>query len=111
TSASALVGIAVYFGVALGLASVLGSRAQTIAILLAWRLAVTPLLLSISALGVGREVLPQAAFEQLVPGGIAASVQQAGSVSMTSGTAVVVLLAWTALALAVGAWRTATRDA
>ena len=45
------------------------------------------------------------------PGGIAGSVKQAGSVSMTSGTAVVVLLAWTAVALALGAWRTATRDA
>src|SRR5262249_4418987 len=103
--------IAFYFAVALGLASLLGSRTQTIAIMLGWRLAVMPLLLSIKALGVGRDTLPQAAFEHLAPGGIAGSVQQAGSVSMTSATAVVVLLAWTAVALALGAWRTSTRDA
>src|SRR5262249_43294080 len=102
--------IAFYFAVALGLASLLGSRTQTIAIMLGWRLAVMPLLLSIKALGVGRDALPQAAFEHLAPGGIAGSVQQAGSVSMTSATAVVVLLAWTAVALALGAWRAATRD-
>jgi len=111
TAVWVLFDIGFYFVVALGLASVLGSRAQTIAILLAWRLAITPILLSISVLGAGRDFLPQAAFEQLAPGGIAGSVKQAGSVSMTSGTAVVVLLAWTAVALALGAWRTATRDA
>jgi hypothetical protein len=55
--------------------------------------------------------LPQAAFEHLAPGAIASSANQAGTVSMTSGTAVAVLLAWTVLALALGAWRTATRDA
>jgi hypothetical protein len=105
-----LLEIAFYFVVALGLASVLGSRAQTIAILLAWRLAVTPILLSISVLGGGRDVLPQAAFEQLAPAGIAGSVRQAGAVSMSTETAVVVLLAWVAVALVLGAWRTATRD-
>src|SRR5262249_48749285 len=103
--------IAFYFAVALGLASLLGSRTQTIAIMLGWRLAVMPLLLSIKALGVGRDILPQAAFEHLAPGGIAGSVQQAGSGSMTSATAVVALLAGTAVALALGAWRTSTRDA
>ena len=41
--------IAFYFVLALGLASLIGSRAQTIGILLAWRLAVTPILLSIGA--------------------------------------------------------------
>src|SRR5262249_19973414 len=103
--------IACYFVVALGLASALGSRVQSIAIVLAFRLAVTPILLSFSVLGVGRDVLPQAAFEQLAPGGIAGSVNQGGAVSMSSGTAVVVLLAWVAVALVLGAWRTATRDA
>jgi hypothetical protein len=111
TAVWVLADVGFYFVVALGLASLLGSRTQTIAILLGWRLAVTPLLLSIKALGAGRDFLPQAAFEQLAPGGIAGSVKQASSVAMTSGTAVVVLLAWTIAALALGAWRTATRDA
>jgi hypothetical protein len=104
--------IAFYFVVALGVASLLGSRAQTIAILLAWRLALTPLLMSITVLGVGRDVIPGAAFERLAPQAIERSVHQGGTgISMTVGTAVIVLVAWTAAALALGAWRTATRDA
>jgi len=105
--------IAFYFVVALGVASLLGSRAQTIAILLAWRLALTPLLMSITVLGLGRDVIPGAAFERLAPQAIERSVQQGGGtgISMTVGTAVIVLVAWTAAALALGAWRTATRDA
>jgi hypothetical protein len=103
--------IAFYFVLALGLASVIGSRAQTIGILLAWRLAVTPILLSIGALGAGRDVLPQAAFERLVPQVLNEYVRQGPIVSMSIVTAVATILVWTGVALAVGAWRTAKRDA
>ena len=104
-----LLEIAFYFVVAVGLASLLGSRAQTIAILLAWRLAVTPILVSISVLGTSREIVPEAAFQRLIPHAIA---RNGGvDVPMAAGTAIVVLLVWTAVALGLGAWRTATRDA
>jgi hypothetical protein len=103
--------IAFYFVLALGLASLIGSRAQTIGILLAWRLAVTPLLLSIGALGAAREALPQAAFERLAPQALNEYVRQGPVVSMSAGVALLTIVLWTAAALAVGAWRTATRDA
>ena len=105
------VDIAFYFALAVGLASVIGSRAQTVGILLAWRLAVTPLLLSIGALGAGRDVLPQAAFERLAPQALNEYVRQGPVVSMSVGAALITIVLWTGAALAVGAWRTATRDA
>jgi hypothetical protein len=100
-----------YFLLALGLASLIGSRTPTIGILLAWRLAVTPILLSISVLGGGRDVLPQAAFERLVPHVLNEYVRQGPVVSMSAVTAVITIVAWTGVALALGAWRTAKRDA
>lgn len=103
--------IAFYFVVALGLASLLGSRAQTIGILLAWRLAVTPILLSISVLGAGRDAIPGAAFERLAPHALNEYVRQGPALSMSIGVALVTIVLWTAVAVALGAWRTATRDA
>jgi hypothetical protein len=105
------VDIAFYFALALGLASVIGSRAQTVGILLAWRLAVSPLLLSIGALGAGRDALPQAAFERLAPHALNEFIRQGPVVSMSIVPALVTVVLWTAAALGIGAWRTATRDA
>jgi hypothetical protein len=107
----ALAEIAFYFVLALGLASLLGSRAQTIGILLAWRLAVTPILLSIGALGEGRDALPGAAFERLAPHALNEYVRQGPVVSMSVGVALLAIVLWTAAALGLGAWRTAKRDA
>jgi hypothetical protein len=103
--------IAFYFVLALGLASLIGSRAQTIGILLAWRLAVTPILLSIGVLGAGRDALPGAAFERLAPHVLNEYVRQGPVVSMSVGVALLTIVLWTAAALGVGAWRTAKRDA
>jgi hypothetical protein len=103
--------VAFYFALALGLASLIGSRAQTIGILLAWRLAVAPLLVSISALGAGRDALPQVAFERLAPQALNEYIRQGPVVSLSAGVAIVTIVLWTAAFLAVGAWRTAKRDA
>src|SRR5437773_1968672 len=59
--------VALGFVLALGLASLLGSRAQTVGILLAFRLALTPLILSITFLGSSREAIFGAAFDRLSP--------------------------------------------
>jgi len=103
--------LAFYFVIALGLASVIGSRAQTIGILLAWRLAVTPILVSIHALGVGRDAVPGAALERIAPQTLGEYVRQSGAVPMSMMAAVATVLLWTAFAVGLGAWRTATRDA
>ena len=108
-----LLGVAAFFFmVALGLASLLGSRTTPIAVLLPVQLALSPVLMGLSLLGRGRDLFPLAAMERLLPHGIAdtASIGN-GTVSMSAATAVAVLLGWSALALALGAWRTKTRDA
>jgi ABC-2 family transporter protein len=106
-----LLSCAFYFALALGVGSLLGSRSTTIGVMLAFRLAVTPILLSIGPLGVGREVVPAAGLERLAPHAVREFTQQAGTIPMAQTTAILVLLAWTAVALVVGGWRTTTRDA
>jgi ABC-type transport system involved in multi-copper enzyme maturation permease subunit len=93
---------------ALAVSSVVGSRGTTIGILFAWQIVVTPLLLQIKALGSLREGLAGAATERLRP---TALLNGPTDVRMSIAAATVALLAWTIVALAVGAWRTATRDA
>jgi len=88
------------FLLALGVSSLLDSRATAIGILLAWQLAVAPLLVQTGKLD---PLLLSAALKRLEPG--AAS----GSISLI--TAITLIGAWTIAPLAAGAWRTHTRDA
>jgi hypothetical protein len=93
---------------ALGVSSALGSRGTTIGILLGWQLVAMPLLLQIGALGSLREGLLEAATQRLTP---SALLDSGPTVPMSLGATVVVIAAWTIVPLAVGAWRTVTRDA
>ena len=93
--------------VALGVASVLGSRGTTIGILLAWQLAVAPLLLQIRPLGPLREGLLPAAVERLQPSGLGGEA----TLSMSAAAAVAVVAAWIVVPLVIGGWRTARREA
>lgn len=87
------------FLLSLGVSSLLGSQVTAIGILLAWQLAAAPLLLQTGRLDT---VLLGAALERLEPG--------AGSDSISLSTTLVLILAWTLVPLAAGAWRTQTRD-
>jgi len=102
--------LAFYFLLGLGLASLTGSKAYTIGILLAWRTAVSHILVSISALGVYRDVFPDVPFDRLAPGAVKEYVRDVPRLSISLAASVLVLLLWVGLATAVGAWRTATRD-
>jgi ABC-2 family transporter protein len=93
---------------ALGVSSALGSRGTTIGILLGWQLIAMPLALQIGVLGSLREGLVGAATERLEP---ARLFESGATVPMSLAAAVVVIAAWTFVPLAVGAWRTCTRDA
>jgi hypothetical protein len=93
---------------ALGVSSALGSRGTTIGILLGWQLIAMPLLLQIGALGALREGLLEAATQRLEP---ARLFEGGATVPMSLAAAVTVIAAWTVIPLAVGAWRTCTRDA
>jgi hypothetical protein len=99
---------AVSMAVALGVSSLIGSRGTSIGILLGFWLVAMPLLLGIGSLGSVRESLVGAAMERLAP---AVLVPSDPAVPMTLAAAIVVLVAWTVGPLALGAWRTCTRDA
>jgi hypothetical protein len=92
--------LTVGFLLALGVSSLLGSRSTSIGVLLAWQLAVAPLLLQTGKLDA---VLLGAALKRLEP--------RAGSASISLTTAIVLIVVWTIVPLAAGAWRTQTRDA
>jgi hypothetical protein len=94
--------------IALGLASLVNSRAVTNGALLGWQFIAAPLLTQLSVLGGARQALYTAAIDRLNPAPI---IGQQESVIRSPAVAGIVLLAWVAVALAAGGWRTATRDA
>jgi hypothetical protein len=111
TGAWVLVEVSFYYLLAFGIASLLSSRAYTIGIVLAWRLALTPVLSAISALGIVRELVPGTGLQNLAPAALGDSVRQGPHVGMTTGAIAAVLIVWTVVALGAGAWRDTTRDA
>jgi hypothetical protein len=106
-----LLEVTFYYLLAFAVACLFGSRAYTIGVVLAFRLALTPILTSISALGVVREALPGVALQGLTPSALGDSVRQGPVVPMSTAAIATVLILWAATAIAVGAWRDTTRDA
>jgi hypothetical protein len=95
------------FALALGVASLLGSATTSIGLLLGVNFAVIPVLRSIDKLGAVRDALLPVAIERLQPDGLI------GTESPTSSriVAAVAVAGWSLVPLALGAWRTSTRDA
>lgn len=89
--------------VAVGLAALTGSRASVITVMLAFDLALAPLLSNIAWLGDVRQAIPTNALYRIGEG------PDLG-VHMGLATAIVVILAWAAAAFAAGAWRTQARE-
>jgi ABC-2 family transporter len=100
--------VALSFALALGVSSLVGSRGTSIGILLGWWLVATPVLMNLGSLGSVREGLPVVALDSLAP---ATLFEGDPAVPTSLAATVVVLLAWAAVPLALGAWRTCTRDA
>jgi hypothetical protein len=107
----ALLEVTFYYVLSLAIACLIGSRSYTIGIVLAFRLAITPILASISALGIVRELVPGVAMEGLTPAGFGDALRQGPDVPMSIAATAAVLVAWTLLALILGGWRDTTRDA
>ena len=99
TFASGAVGAAL----AVGLAALFGSRGPVIGILIAAHLVFEPQLQGATFLGDARQALPISAINRIgdAAGGL--------DYTVALGTAVAVVFAWIAAALAAGAWRTKTR--
>jgi hypothetical protein len=98
------------FLLALGVASLLGSRATTLGILAGLLLLVTPLVQGLHNPGVGADAVLGIALWKVAPKELLSGAPQ-GHVPMSLTAAVAVIVAWMLVALGLGAWRTITRDA
>jgi ABC-type transport system involved in multi-copper enzyme maturation permease subunit len=107
----ALLQVTFYYLLAFGIACLVGSRAYTIGILLAFRLALTPILASISALGIVRELVPGVALDGLTPAALGDAARQGPAVPMSTAAIAAVLVVWAVAAVVAGAWRDTRRDA
>jgi len=106
----ALLEVTFYFLLSLAIACLVGSRSYTIGIVLAFRLALTPLLAAVSPLGVVRELVPGVALQDLQPAGFGDSLREGPHVGMSVAAIAAVLVVWTILALLAGGFRDTTRD-
>jgi len=102
--------VAFYYLLAVGISSLVG-RSYTVGIVLAWRLALTPILATISALGIVRELVPGVALQSLAPAGLGDSIRQGPVIPMSLAATAAVLVVWAGVALAAGGRRDTTRDA
>jgi ABC-type transport system involved in multi-copper enzyme maturation permease subunit len=93
--------------VAVGLASLTNSKPASITALIGWQLVASPLISQISSLGSARKGLLSQAVAHFSPVHVG---DRGASVNMATGTALIVLLAWVAVFVALGAWRTRTMD-
>jgi ABC-type transport system involved in multi-copper enzyme maturation permease subunit len=98
----------VVFLVALGLGSLLGSRAAAISVLIAYLLPVQGILHAIDALGKSRDALLSVAVEGLSP---LPPANARDVILISHTTSLIVLALWTGVAISLGLWRTRTRDA
>jgi hypothetical protein len=93
--------------IAIGLATLTGSRPGMITTLIGWELVLSPLLLQSHSLGSARDALLDGVLVFLKPG----PHSGAPLLSMSVAVAVAVTLLWLVVLPALGAWRTQTRDA
>jgi ABC-type transport system involved in multi-copper enzyme maturation permease subunit len=103
-TAGILVAGALSTAMAVGLSAVVGSRGPVIGILLAFFLALQPLLAAIGFLGAARQGIPSVAIERI------GHMTIDGGVSIALGAAIAVTVAWVAATLGLGAWKTRTRE-
>lgn len=95
---------------ALGLASLLGSRATTLGVLAGLQLLITPVVQGIHNPGVGADALLGLVLWRLAPKELLNGAPS-GHLPLSLPAAIAVLALWMLLALGLGGWRTVTRDA
>lgn len=106
-----LLGVAFFYVLSVAVAALLGSRSYAIGVVLAFRLAITPIVASVSALGIARELTPGVAIESLAPAGLGGAARQGPHIPMSTAAIAAVLIGWTVAAVVLGGWRDVRRDA
>ncbi len=94
--------------VAVGFASLTTSKPASVTALIGWQLVASPLLSNIGSLGNAREALLSEAIGHFSPVRLG---DRGADVTLSQGTALLVLVVWVALFTALGAWRSRTMDA
>jgi ABC-type transport system involved in multi-copper enzyme maturation permease subunit len=103
-----LLSMAVVCAVAVGFSSLTASKPGALVALIGWQLVASPILVGIDSLGSVRELVLRAGINRLAP----VELGGPGSpVSISTGTALVVIVGWLVVFGALGAWRTRTIDA
>lgn len=105
-----LLSTGVVCAIAVGFGSLTTSRPATLVVLIGWDLIASPILASVKSLGSSRKLLFSQAFVHFAPVNFGEG-PRGMEVSMAEGTAILVLIVWLAVFLALGAWRTRTMDA
>jgi ABC-type transport system involved in multi-copper enzyme maturation permease subunit len=94
--------------VAVGFASLTTSKPGAIIALIAWQIVASPVITNISSLGRTRDIVLSQAIAHFSP--VHVEGGRGATVVMSQGTALLVLVAWLAVFLALGAWRTSRMD-
>ncbi len=100
--------------VAVGFAALTGSRAAALTVLIGWQLVASRILENIESLGSSRKLILSQAVAHFSPisiNGGGHGPRGGATVTMSTGTAVAVVLVWLVVFSALGAWRTRTMDA
>jgi hypothetical protein len=100
-AAQVLIAGALTSAVCVGLAALTGSRGTVIGLALAFQLGVSPILAQVEAIGDFRYGIPSVALARI--GGV-------DELELALATALAIVLAWATVALAAGAWRSATQE-
>lgn len=98
----ALTAAALSTAMGVGVAALVGSRGPVIGILLAFFLAVQPILQQLAFLGDARGAIPSVALNRI------GDLPPMSDIHVALGSAIAVVVAWAAAAVAAGAWRTRT---
>jgi ABC-type transport system involved in multi-copper enzyme maturation permease subunit len=104
-----LLATGVVCAVAVGFASLTTSKPAAITAMIGWQLVASPLIANISSLGTARDGVLSQALAHFSPVHIGGD--RGASVTMSQGTATIIILAWLIAFLAAGAWRTRRMDA
>jgi ABC-type transport system involved in multi-copper enzyme maturation permease subunit len=99
--------------VAAGFSSLVGSRPAALTVLIGWQLIASRILENIESLGSSRKLILSQAVAHFSPINLGEHHGPRGgaTVTMSTGTAVIVALGWIVVFCALGAWRTRTMDA